>query len=503
MIGNALSGLILAAPAPTASTSSEKPSSRSFDDSFSGIFREKLREASSKPSRRADTAVLKSPLKSALNDLSGQDQNRIGRRSPESGKTTAAPDGIARRIYRGKDRIDQTVEAVEEVKDDQSTAEEASDMVNLAAAALEGLFEELWKAVESLGDQAPAAVESDAGNRFEAIKGLLEGKIENLMDLIGKIVPDERKTEISGLIDDLRDILARVEELMRPNTAGDKAVMIVETGDAVDYASLIARLHAQAREIMDKLRVRFSDAAEPGGPTFAESLSRPEARTDSMAKPLAAETEEEPEAAAPESKAEPMRRIDGEQASTPEPGTENVHGRSQAPEQNVNPDMAAQKSEVTAAKPRTVEFRLSEKPLAQSVTNQVTMRLKLMAGVNRQEMEVQLKPESLGKLTIRIIHQRGEILAKITAENDQVKSILESNMQLLKDSLEKSGLTVQSLNVSVGSDNGGGRTQDDETGREGARETGISKADGRDGKKTAALSGRDMPDETHSIDLSA
>jgi flagellar hook-length control protein FliK len=73
-----------------------------------------------------------------------------------------------------------------------------------------------------------------------------------------------------------------------------------------------------------------------------------------------------------------------------------------------------------------------------------------MSGENKQEMEINLKPESMGKLSLRIIHERGEVLAKITAENEQVKGILESNMQLLKDSLEKSGFSVQSLSVSVG-----------------------------------------------------
>ena len=96
------------------------------------------------------------------------------------------------------------------------------------------------------------------------------------------------------------------------------------------------------------------------------------------------------------------------------------------------------------------EFKLPERPMAQSVANQVAMKVKLMAGENRQEMELQLKPESLGKLSLKIVHERGEILAKITAENEQVKGILESNLQLLKDALEKNGLSVQQLSVSVG-----------------------------------------------------
>lgn len=36
------------------------------------------------------------------------------------------------------------------------------------------------------------------------------------------------------------------------------------------------------------------------------------------------------------------------------------------------------------------------------------------------------------------------------AESEQVKAILESNMQMLRDALEKSGVDIQSLSVSVG-----------------------------------------------------
>ena len=53
-----------------------------------------------------------------------------------------------------------------------------------------------------------------------------------------------------------------------------------------------------------------------------------------------------------------------------------------------------------------------------------------------------------------IVNERGEIIARFVAESEQVKAILEGNMQLLKDSLQKSGVMVQSLEVSVGQQGG-------------------------------------------------
>ncbi len=43
-------------------------------------------------------------------------------------------------------------------------------------------------------------------------------------------------------------------------------------------------------------------------------------------------------------------------------------------------------------------------------------------------------------------------MAKFVAENQQVREVLQANMQLLKDSLERQGLVVQGFSVSVQQD---------------------------------------------------
>jgi len=90
-----------------------------------------------------------------------------------------------------------------------------------------------------------------------------------------------------------------------------------------------------------------------------------------------------------------------------------------------------------------------------SVFQQVVEKAETFLSEDKTEMVIQLKPESLGKISLRVIHERGEIVARFMAESDQVKAILESNMQLLRDSLHKSGVSVQSLSVSVGQQNTG------------------------------------------------
>lgn len=97
-----------------------------------------------------------------------------------------------------------------------------------------------------------------------------------------------------------------------------------------------------------------------------------------------------------------------------------------------------------------IETMKAQPALSNHVLTQVVEKAEMVVREDKSEMVMQLKPESLGKITLKVIHERGEVVARFVAENEQVKAILESNLQLLKDSLQKSGVAVQSLEVSVG-----------------------------------------------------
>lgn len=60
-----------------------------------------------------------------------------------------------------------------------------------------------------------------------------------------------------------------------------------------------------------------------------------------------------------------------------------------------------------------------------------------------------LKPDNLGKLSLKLITERGLVIAKFVAENNQVRAAIEANMDTLKESLEKQGFSIQEFSVSV------------------------------------------------------
>lgn len=101
------------------------------------------------------------------------------------------------------------------------------------------------------------------------------------------------------------------------------------------------------------------------------------------------------------------------------------------------------------------EFTMPQPVRTTEVMNQVVENAKVILGQDKSEMVIQLKPDHLGKLELKVVTEQGIVAAKFIAENQKVKEIIETNMQLLKDSLEKQGISIDSVSVQVGQDRKG------------------------------------------------
>jgi len=66
------------------------------------------------------------------------------------------------------------------------------------------------------------------------------------------------------------------------------------------------------------------------------------------------------------------------------------------------------------------------------------------------ELKLILKPESLGEVALKLLSDNGIITARFTAESERVKEIMESNFNILRDSLSEQGISVNQLSVSIG-----------------------------------------------------
>lgn len=93
---------------------------------------------------------------------------------------------------------------------------------------------------------------------------------------------------------------------------------------------------------------------------------------------------------------------------------------------------------------------------------QVTQRLSSAVKNGIHEIRLVLKPESLGDMRMTIQIEGDVVMAKINVESQQVKQIVENNLQALKDALEEQNLQAGAFDVNVNQ----GNSENDESSSE-------------------------------------
>lgn len=83
------------------------------------------------------------------------------------------------------------------------------------------------------------------------------------------------------------------------------------------------------------------------------------------------------------------------------------------------------------------------------IMNQILDYMKISFQPEMTDIQMQLHPESLGKVNVHISSKEGVITAQFTAQNETVKTVLESQMIQLKESFTQQGLKVEAVEVAV------------------------------------------------------
>ncbi|MDD3267782.1 MAG: flagellar hook-length control protein FliK [Syntrophomonadaceae bacterium] len=91
----------------------------------------------------------------------------------------------------------------------------------------------------------------------------------------------------------------------------------------------------------------------------------------------------------------------------------------------------------------------------EQVLDQIVKKAEMMVKLNSSEMKIQLQPEFLGKMTIKISVEEGLVTARFITDSHQVKQMLDSNLNTLKQTLEAQGIRVEKTEVNVQLNNGG------------------------------------------------
>ncbi len=86
----------------------------------------------------------------------------------------------------------------------------------------------------------------------------------------------------------------------------------------------------------------------------------------------------------------------------------------------------------------------------ESVMNQLAGKIQASIKSGVTEIRLLLKPESLGEMRVKLMLDGDVVMGKIYVENQQVKHIIENNMQSLRDSLSQHNLQTGSFDVDIG-----------------------------------------------------
>lgn len=69
---------------------------------------------------------------------------------------------------------------------------------------------------------------------------------------------------------------------------------------------------------------------------------------------------------------------------------------------------------------------------------------------SKRQMKIQLKPKSLGEMTLDLQVFKGGIVAKFFVENEKAKLLIEQNLPQLRDTFKESGTEIKTVEVFVG-----------------------------------------------------
>ena len=85
----------------------------------------------------------------------------------------------------------------------------------------------------------------------------------------------------------------------------------------------------------------------------------------------------------------------------------------------------------------------------EEIVRQIIDAVKVNVNRTSTEMELQLHPESLGKVNLVVAAKDGIITAQIAAQDEAVKNVIENQLVMLKESFEQQGLKVEAVAVTV------------------------------------------------------
>lgn len=86
----------------------------------------------------------------------------------------------------------------------------------------------------------------------------------------------------------------------------------------------------------------------------------------------------------------------------------------------------------------------------EDIIKQIVNKMKLTLDDYKQELEIKLKPDLLGKLILKMELKDGILNAKLLVDNYRTKELVESNLAQLKEQIKEIGIDIRTFEVFIG-----------------------------------------------------
>lgn len=98
------------------------------------------------------------------------------------------------------------------------------------------------------------------------------------------------------------------------------------------------------------------------------------------------------------------------------------------------------------------EPEVTPKELPNFILKQISNNLKFNKLTGSSELSIRLKPEELGKMTLQLLAQEGQVSIKIITESIRAREVIEHNLLHLKQTLANQGIKCTEIEVQVNTD---------------------------------------------------
>ncbi len=104
---------------------------------------------------------------------------------------------------------------------------------------------------------------------------------------------------------------------------------------------------------------------------------------------------------------------------------------------------------VTKTQQTEVASLLRQQDTVNNIFDQLAKNVKVSIDENNSQIKISLKPEALGEVMLKVTIEHGKVSTQMEVQQPQVKTVIEANLQVLRESLSSKGLVVDRIDIST------------------------------------------------------